>query len=398
MKLFIMIFLYLCICALSLLLLAGLLRRALDPEKNRPLLRAIPTIITGLLLAFPLVGALLPDGPLCHFFQRWGNVFLGYLLYFFGPLLLIRIGVRLCGLIRRIAKKPGPVPKRGLSAALLLCLLILSVSLNLFGARKAAEVQVTRYELPRETLSQERPLRIVLIADLHIGVNSDIQLMKDMTARVNEQEPDLVLVAGDLLTSSFSAMRDPAAYAAVLKQIHAPEGVFVVYGNHDVDEPLLGGFTYVGPEGARRNPGMAAFLEDCGWTLLEDELLTLPERNGLIIAGRRDESRPGDGIPERASLAGLLADTDPASPILLLEHEPAELTHLSDYGIDLAVSGHTHDGQIFPGNFVVRLFADQSYGLRRWNDTQVLVTSGVGFYGPPIRVGTISEIVVVDLQ
>ncbi|MBQ9592406.1 MAG: metallophosphoesterase, partial [Lachnospiraceae bacterium] len=120
--------------------------------------------------------------------------------------------------------------------------------------------------------------------------------------------------------------------------------------------------------------------------------------NGLILAGRRDESRPGDGIRERASLAGLLAGTDPASPILLLEHEPAELTHLSDYGIDLAVSGHTHDGQIFPGNLVVRLFADQSYGLRKWNDTQVLVTSGVGFYGPPIRVGTISEIVVIDLR
>ena len=117
-----------------------------------------------------------------------------------------------------------------------------------------------------------------------------------------------------------------------------------------------------------------------------------------MIAGRRDESRPGAGVAERASLEDLFAGLDPDEPILLLQHEPSDLKELSAYGIDLAVSGHTHDGQIFPGNVFCRIKGPQSYGLKDWNGTSVVVTSGVGYYGPPIRVGTISEIVVIDLK
>ena len=71
---------------------------------------------------------------------------------------------------------------------------------------------------------------------------------------------------------------------------------------------------------------------------------------------------------------------------------------LSEQGVELAVCGHTHDGQIFPGNLIVRLLSEQAYGLRMCDDTAVVVTGGVGFYGPPIRVGTISEITVIDLK
>ena len=84
--------------------------------------------------------------------------------------------------------------------------------------------------------------------------------------------------------------------------------------------------------------------------------------------------------------------------ILLLQHEPTDLEELDEYGIDLAVSGHTHDGQIFPGNIVSRIKGPQSYGLKKWGDADVIVTSGVGYYGPPIRVATISEIVVIDFK
>ena len=143
---------------------------------------------------------------------------------------------------------------------------------------------------------------------------------------------------------------------------------------------------------------MEGFIESWGWTLLKDEVVRLPGLNGLVIAGRRDESRPGDGVLERASLAGLLQGVDPAEPILLLQHEPSDLKTLSSHGIDLAVSGHTHDGQIFPGNVFCRIKGPQSYGLKYWKDAAVVVTSGVGTYGPPIRVGTISEIVVIDLK
>ena len=143
---------------------------------------------------------------------------------------------------------------------------------------------------------------------------------------------------------------------------------------------------------------MQPWLDACGWTLLTDETMALPELNGLILAGRRDEKRPGDGVKERKSLDELFADIDPEAPILMLEHEPVELEELQDYGIDLTVCGHTHDGQIFPGNVWGRIHDPQSYGIKDWGDCTVVVTSGVGYYGPPIRVGTISEIVVIDAK
>ena len=194
------------------------------------------------------------------------------------------------------------------------------------------------------------------------------------------------------------AMRQSDAYSSILSQIKAKKGKYVIYGNHDVDEPLLGGFTFVGAENAHRNPEMEQFIRDCDWTLLKDDVVRLPELEGLCIVGRRDESRPGDGVKERASLEELLKGTKPEEHILLLQHEPSDLGELDRYGIDLSVSGHTHDGQIFPGNVLTRILSPQSYGMKQWGGASVIVTSGVGYYGPPIRVGTISEVVVIDFK
>jgi predicted MPP superfamily phosphohydrolase len=142
---------------------------------------------------------------------------------------------------------------------------------------------------------------------------------------------------------------------------------------------------------------MEGWVKDCGWKLLTDEVTRIPELNGLVIAGRRDESRPGEGLMERADLEDLLKDVDPEESILLLQHEPSDLDDLDECGVDLSVSGHTHDGQIFPGNIITRILENQSYGMKDWGEATAIVTSGVGYYGPPIRVCTISEIVVIDL-
>lgn len=410
MRLAIILSIYIAICAAALGILYGPLRRALCPERRsafggaagRSRTKKWPVrLVMGILfvlLSFPALGAMLPDGEAGYFFQRWGNVFIGYVLYFFVPLLLVWLALLIWRAIHRHRKREKWRPKRLHSAALIAVLLVASVIINLCGVQTAHDVKVTSYEIPKEQLGQTEPLRIVLIADLHIGVNSDIQLYEDAVARINEQHPDLVLVAGDLVTSAFGAMEDPDAYAAVFHKIDATYGTYVVYGNHDVDEPLFGGFTYNKAEDAVRNPGMQPWLDACGWTLLTDETTVLPELNGLILAGRRDEKRPGDGVKERKSLEELFAGVDPKSPILLLEHEPVELEELQDYGIDLTVCGHTHDGQIFPGNVWGRIHDPQSYGIKDWGDCTVVVTSGVGYYGPPIRVGTISEIVVIDAK
>ena len=393
-----MILLYAAMTAAALALLAGLLSRSFGPGKTARKVRALLLVLTGVPAAFPLAGALLPNGTLGRWFQRWGNVYLGFFIYFFGTLLLLRLILFLKQLWHRRRTGEAWTPGRKGSAVVLAALLLCTVCVNLLGYRQARNVQVTGYTLPKETLSQEEPLRLVLLSDLHIGVNSSPELYRDMVSLVNAQEPDLILIAGDIVTSCFEGMDDPSAYARVLGTMQAKFGTYVVYGNHDVEEPLLGGFSCVDAERAYRHPEMETFLSDCGWELLTDEAAEIPELGGLAIVGRRDLSRPGDGVSERETIPALLENISPEAPALLLAHEPAELSALAGYGIDLCVSGHTHDGQIFPGNVFCRLFCPQSYGMRDWNGCVSIVSSGVGFYGPPIRVGTRSEIVVIDLQ
>lgn len=371
------------------------LRRIEVSKKLKNTIFIIIMAALAIMLAFPITGALLPDGPLCWFFQKWGNIFAGYVMYYFMALLVIAIIEIVVWFIRRIKKKEK---KPGRGAVIMAVLpLIITIAVNIMGVRTAHDVKVTNYSLDKEVLGQSESVRIVLFADTHIGVNSTPKIYEDMVERINEQNADLVVIAGDLVTSSFGAMRDPEGYAAIMRGIRSRYGVYAVYGNHDVDEPLLGGFSYAGRENAHRNPAMEGWVKDCGWNLLTDDVVKIPELNSLVIAGRRDEERPGDGIMERAELDELLKDVRPEEPVLLLQHEPSDLEDLEEFGVDLSVSGHTHNGQIFPGNIITRLLTDQAYGMRNWGEATAVVTSGVGYYGPPIRVCTISEIVVIDL-
>lgn len=395
MRLAIMIAIYMAIVIVAMVILGSLTKNLQLKKSSRDMITFISLFAFFVMAMFPLIGAVVHDGPVCWFFQKWGNIFMGLFMFFFMTLAAVAIIELIIWIVRRASKKKGGVPHG--AAAMLIIPLIVTVAVNLAGSQTAHDVKVTNYSIEKEKLGLTEPARIVLFADTHIGVNSTPKIYEDMVDRINEQDADLVVVAGDLVTSSFGAMRDPEIYASIMRGIESKYGVYAVYGNHDVDEPLLGGFTYAGKENAKRNPAMEGWVSDCGWKLLTDDVMRIPELNGLVIAGRRDESRPGEGFDERAPLSDLLKETDPDDSILLLQHEPSDLYELDEYGVDLSVSGHTHDGQIFPGNIITKILTEQSYGMENWGDAIAVVTSGVGYYGPPIRVCTISEIVVIDL-
>ncbi len=395
MRLAIMIAIYMAIVIVAMVILGSVTKNLQLKKSSRDMITFISLLAFFVMAMFPLIGAVVHDGPVCWFFQKWGNIFMGLFMFFFMTLAAVAIIELIIWTVRRASKKKGGVPHG--AAAMLIIPLIVTVAVNLAGSQTAHDVKVTNYSIEKEKLGLTEPARIVLFADTHIGVNSTPKIYEDMVDRINEQDADLVVVAGDLVTSSFGAMRDPETYASIMRRIESKYGVYAVYGNHDVDEPLLGGFTYAGKENAKRNPAMEGWVSDCGWKLLTDDVMRIPELNGLVIAGRRDESRPGEGFDERAPLSDLLKETDPDDSILLLQHEHSDLYELDEYGVDLSVSGHTHDGQIFPGNIITKILTEQSYGMENWGDAIAVVTSGVGYYGPPIRVCTISEIVVIDL-
>lgn len=395
MRLAIMIAIYMAIVIVAMVILGSVTKNLQLKKSSRDMITFISLLAFFVMAMFPLIGAVVHDGPVCWFFQKWGNIFMGLFMFFFMTLAAVAIIELIIWTVRRASKKKGGVPHG--AAAMLIIPLIVTVAVNLAGSQTAHDVKVTNYSIEKEKLGLTEPARIVLFADTHIGVNSTPKIYEDMVDRINEQDADLVVVAGDLVTSSFGAMRDPETYASIMRGIESKYGVYAVYGNHDVDEPLLGGFTYAGKENAKRNPAIEGWVSDCDWKLLTDDVMRIPELNGLVIAGRRDESRPGEGFDERAPLSELLKETDPDDSILLLQHEHSDLYELDEYGVDLSVSGHTHDGQIFPGNIITKILTEQSYGMENWGDAIAVVTSGVGYYGPPIRVCTISEIVVIDL-
>ena len=144
-----------------------------------------------------------------------------------------------------------------------------------------------------------------------------------------------------------------------------------------------------------RTESMEQFMKDSGFTMLSDETVLID--GFLQLIGRVDGEKAGDGTNNRMSAAELLKGIDRAKPVLVLEHEPREYHELKEAGADMVLSGHTHNGQFFPGNLIVPLFNENGWGYKVVDGLQTLVTAGIGYYGPPIRVGTDSEISVIRL-
>ena len=135
---------------------------------------------------------------------------------------------------------------------------------------------------------------------------------------------------------------------------------------------------------------MDKFLEKAGITLLRDEYTLID--NSFYLYGRPDYERPGRGIDERKSPQEITADMDLSLPVLVIDHEPRELQELADAGVDADLCGHTHDGQLFPGNLTIKLMWENACGYLKKDNMHSIVTSGVGLFGPNMRVGTKSEI------
>ncbi|NLH62683.1 MAG: hypothetical protein GX478_00630 [Erysipelotrichaceae bacterium] len=190
-------------------------------------------------------------------------------------------------------------------------------------------------------------------------------------------------------------MTDPDRQAQILSGIQTKYGVYGVWGNHDVVEPLLCGFALTPPSQAFRSEDMAQFMKDANITMLEDETATV---NGIQIVGRKDREKAGDGTEDRESTKDVMSQVSPDRPVVVLQHEPKDFEEMAEYGADLALCGHTHDGQIFPGNLLVSLMYENSCGEKMIQGMDTIVTSGVGYYGPPLRIGTKSEITVINLN
>ena len=340
-----------------------------------------------LLSALPIGGAFLPNSPVKFALQGAGNIWLGFYLYF-GLLLLGLLGLE--QLVHRISGKRLANNWHGS----ILCLaLVLALAVTGYGLVHAQNTVVCRYDVEVDKPGED--MKVVLLGDLHLSVNSHLATTRRMVDLVNAEEPDVVVIAGDIFTSSYEGLEHPEQYAEVLRGMRAKYGVYAVYGNHDVEETLFGGFPISSVSEAFRTPEIEAFFEDCGFEVLCDEVVDIGD---IQLAGRLDGEKAGDGTANRMTPGELLADIDPGRPVVVLEHEPKEFKALKEAGADVALCGHTHAGQVFPGNLIVPFFNENAWGYARLHGLETVVTAGVGYYGPPMRVGTDSEVSVVNLK
>lgn len=355
---------------------------------------ALPAVLSGIFCALmgslPLLGLYLSVGTdIQNRMQRIGNQWLA----FFVPMTVIML---ILFILRRIRKhKSGNLyePSRGTCAAVLAISTAFCICGDLYAGINAHTVRETDYTVDvSHGAGEDKHMTIVLVSDLHLGVNSDEEQLQKTVDLINAQDPDLVLCAGDTFNSSYDGVTDPDRQAQILSGIQAKYGKYAVYGNHDVDDKLLCGVSLQSDE-PLRPAAMEEFMQKAGFTMLEDDVAAA---GGVQIAGRKDAMHTGDGTTGRMSAHKLLQETDESMPVIVLQHEPDEFGELAQYGADLVVAGHTHGGQIFPGKYFSGMVHENVYGYKELYGISTIVTSGAGYYWAPVRVGSISEIAVID--
>jgi predicted MPP superfamily phosphohydrolase len=248
-----------------------------------------------------------------------------------------------------------------------------------FGSWQARHETVTRYRMVTEKPLPGGRLSVTLVSDIHTGSMVKKKHLDRLVSAVNRLEGDIILLAGDIIDRANMDCIDEYR-AGNLSRLNAPLGVWAITGNHE----YIGGDL---EEFHRR-------VEADGIRLLMDEAVLIAD--AFYIIGRKDRSaaRRGDG---RKPLGELTEGLDRSLPFIMMDHQPFNLEEAEAEGIDLQVSGHTHNGQIWPGPLIVKRIYENGYGLLYKGRTTVVVTSGFGTWGPPLRLGTRAEIVFIEL-
>ncbi|MGR6966733.1 metallophosphoesterase [Geodermatophilus sp. URMC 61] len=225
-------------------------------------------------------------------------------------------------------------------------------------------------------------LRIVTFSDGHLSALYGGRRFERLVETVNAQQPDVVAIVGDLVDGELSELREEVA---PLADLVSGQGVYFVTGNHEY---------FVDTTAWLRH------LPTLGVQVLRNERVPIVRGGASVdLAGIDDRTALSSGVPGHgADLDRALDGRDDAVPLVLMAHQPVQVEQAAAAGVGLQVSGHTHGGQLWPFDYAVRLDQPAVQGLSRVGDTQLYVTTGAGFWGPPMRIGARPEVAVVELR
>ena len=259
--------------------------------------------------------------------------------------------------------------------------MIMALAVSFYGFYHAKQVKTIAYDVKIE--KNIGSLNIAMVSDLHIGSVGGEARLPLVIDKINESKPDVVCIAGDIFDNDFDAIKNPDEVINQLKRIDAPYGIYACLGNHDAGNTI---------------GKMLDLLEKANVKALNDEYEVVD--GSFIVCGRLDGFPiGGNGGMARREIEKVLENADLSLPVIVLDHNPQDVDKY-DEKTDLVLSGHTHKGQLFPFEFVTdRMFpVDYGYYRRDENAPHVVVSSGAGAWGMPMRVGTDCEVVTINMH
>jgi predicted MPP superfamily phosphohydrolase len=341
---------------------------------------------TAFTVALVALGALLPATFLAiRSAPRWVNVPMSWVAYIWmGLMLYLFLFVVIADAGRGVAVVAGAWPheperRQALARVLASIVAGLSVLVGVGGMVQVARgFEVRRVRIPLAKLAPSASgYVIVQMTDIHIGPTLGRGFLQHIVRETNALAPDMIVITGDLVDGTVEQLR---AHVEPLQDLVAKDGVFFVTGNHEY---------YSGAD------EWIAHLATLGIRVLRNEHVDI--RGLFDLAGVDDASSAGMLPNHGQDVAGAAEGRSPARPLVLLAHQPNAVKDAVKANVDLQLSGHVHGGQLVPFNWLVRLEQPLIAGLYLVDKTWVYVSTGTGYWGPPMRVGTAAELTRIEL-
>lgn len=294
----------------------------------------------------------------------YGGLYLAFLNYIFFLFLITDIYYIIKEKIKKSSVKHKKIVYRT-EIGVAILIVVLSFLNTLFPVVKKYSIATEKGSLKNQ--------KIVLISDIHLSNNSIKLYWEKTVEKINSLNPDIIVVAGDIVDRDIKTV-DTKLYSTILKKLKSKYGVFAITGNHEHYGNL--------EENIR-------FIESCGMKVLKDRLI---EVNGIIIVGRDDRHNF-----KRKEVKDILNGKGGDKFLIIADHSPLSFGESRKIGADIQVSGHTHNGQFFPWNIITNYIFELDAGIMKKGESALIVSSGIGGWGPPIRNFSRPEIVEIDI-
>ncbi|MGB9665153.1 MAG: metallophosphoesterase [Ignavibacteria bacterium] len=260
-----------------------------------------------------------------------------------------------------------------------LSVLIIVLGFTIYGYFNRLNIKVKELEINLNN-NPSKEYCIAFFSDLHISVVNNHSFLKNVVEKINSLNPDLILIGGDLIDEKRDKLKQ-LNLADELKNLKSRFGIYSITGNHE----------YINQADSVIN-----FLSELGIRFIRDEVVLID--NSFYVIGREDFSKNNFTGKKRKSLEELVKNLENDKPKILLDHQPLNLDEAVENLIDLQLSGHTHHGQIAPANLITKKVYELSWGYKKKGKTHFYVSSGIGTWGPPIKIGNDAELILVKFK